>query len=589
MASVLGQFTPIDRRPVAYNTGPVDAIRIENTSVFAVRIILGGALYDIVPANKDATYTVTNLTGYAGWVLLIPATPQSSLTTANQITAISYGSGDVIPNGAITQQSQAAYRPNMVNPDPILDSLRGALSFNVKVFGAQGDGVTNDQPALQACATAASICGGGDVYLPSGTYLVTPQTDPAHNTYQAGVILGSNTRLHGAGKGATIIKMAATSPNQSNVVYSYDQTHVTIENLTIDGNSANQGSLVDRQMGTAFYGVRAATFSKVEWLNCFGLTSGPNGPNGTAGEGFLVTVDECIDVTFTDSHCVATDTNTASGFSANYTDQLRYVGCSARGLNHSNCFTAYDCDGVTYSACYAYSGGSDGFHIEQCHDVTYVGCQSGGISNDTTPDWYPVNTSLGNAGNGFQCYQSDEVIYSACRAIDNVQWGFHVDPRTSSSQTYVSFIGVVADGNSVGTSTYGALGITGAPTAGYAHIIGGVFTNSHNGLSLPDQYATISGNPFNNCAAQLGTTTTGYVNMEGLLSYTPAVPASGNTLTNPFPFRVLVSITGGTGVAAVAIDTHNIAVVPPCLVPLGIGEQISIAYTTAPTWLWFTA
>lgn len=53
-------------------------------------------------------------------------------------------------------------------------SLSG-LVFNVKspAYGAVGDGVANDQAAIQAALAAAVAAGGGTVFFPKGTYLVT--------------------------------------------------------------------------------------------------------------------------------------------------------------------------------------------------------------------------------------------------------------------------------------------------------------------------------------------------------------------------------------------------------------------------------
>ena len=43
--------------------------------------------------------------------------------------------------------------------------------FNVKDYGAKGDGHTLDSPAINAAIEAAVIAGGGQVLLPAGTYL----------------------------------------------------------------------------------------------------------------------------------------------------------------------------------------------------------------------------------------------------------------------------------------------------------------------------------------------------------------------------------------------------------------------------------
>src|SRR5450432_1023711 len=43
--------------------------------------------------------------------------------------------------------------------------------FDVKLFGATGDGKTIDSPAINRAIEAASAAGGGTVHIPSGNYL----------------------------------------------------------------------------------------------------------------------------------------------------------------------------------------------------------------------------------------------------------------------------------------------------------------------------------------------------------------------------------------------------------------------------------
>lgn len=48
-----------------------------------------------------------------------------------------------------------------------------ARVFNVKSYGAVGDGATNDAAAIQSAIDAASSAGGGMVYIAGGTYAIT--------------------------------------------------------------------------------------------------------------------------------------------------------------------------------------------------------------------------------------------------------------------------------------------------------------------------------------------------------------------------------------------------------------------------------
>src|SRR6185312_1016545 len=43
-------------------------------------------------------------------------------------------------------------------------------TFNVKDFGAIGNGETNDTPAINAAIEKCSVSGGGTVYFPEGKY-----------------------------------------------------------------------------------------------------------------------------------------------------------------------------------------------------------------------------------------------------------------------------------------------------------------------------------------------------------------------------------------------------------------------------------
>src|SRR5690606_10759765 len=68
--------------------------------------------------------------------------------------------------------------------------------YNVRDFGAVGDGVTDDSTAIQAALDAANAAGGGEVYIPDGVYAI-----------KTTLLIYSYTRLRLA-PGATLIRAA---------------------------------------------------------------------------------------------------------------------------------------------------------------------------------------------------------------------------------------------------------------------------------------------------------------------------------------------------------------------------------------------
>src|ERR1700691_5533219 len=70
-----------------------------------------------------------------------------------------------------------------------------ALVFNVKSYGALGNGTTDDTVAIQTAYTAAAAAGGGIVFFPPGTYLVAAGKSPAGLNLPSGVILQRSGEL----------------------------------------------------------------------------------------------------------------------------------------------------------------------------------------------------------------------------------------------------------------------------------------------------------------------------------------------------------------------------------------------------------
>lgn len=126
----------------------------------------------------------------------------------------------------------------------VRDKLR--QTFNVKDYGAVGDGVTNDTLAIQRTITASD----GVIIIPAGTFMVT------------GLTLTAGKQLIGLNRATSILKLSAALAGNG-MINSTAQENVVVENLTIDG-----GSLVGTKNGLInFYGCHKARIENNNFIN----------------------------------------------------------------------------------------------------------------------------------------------------------------------------------------------------------------------------------------------------------------------------------------------------------------------------------
>lgn len=105
--------------------------------------------------------------------------------------------------------------------------------YNVKDFGAKGDGITNDYLSIQAALNISSGTSGGIVFFPSGTYIIGTK-----------LVIYSSTTMMGSSYGSVILK-AKTNLNDRIInnqgrLGTGTDTNVNLVNLVFDLNGTNQ-------------------------------------------------------------------------------------------------------------------------------------------------------------------------------------------------------------------------------------------------------------------------------------------------------------------------------------------------------------
>jgi parallel beta-helix repeat protein len=158
-----------------------------------------------------------------------------------------------------------------------------SIIFNVRDYGAVGDGITNDTQAIQAAIDAAAVA-GGEVFLPRGTYIVSGDAQVSASSC---LLLPSGVTLGGDGIGATSLKLAnGSAMTITGIVQTTgDAQNVGLHDLTLDGNSARTSGRVDGfTSGSGPWGGSTdthLTLSGVGFLNCSG--NGLNAQQNTFG------------------------------------------------------------------------------------------------------------------------------------------------------------------------------------------------------------------------------------------------------------------------------------------------------------------
>lgn len=109
---------------------------------------------------------------------------------------------------------------------------KGGQVFNVKAYGAKGNGTTDDTAAINAADAAAGTV-QGEVFFPPGAYLITSTINISYAVRWRGAFAASNSNGGSRPLGGVVIKAGSALNPMINIGHS----NVQLANLRIDANA----------------------------------------------------------------------------------------------------------------------------------------------------------------------------------------------------------------------------------------------------------------------------------------------------------------------------------------------------------------
>ena len=438
-------------------------------------------------------------------------------------------------------------------------NLVPTIYFNIKQYGAVGDGSNDDTSAINNAIAAAA--GGGYVYFPPGIY----------NTTGSIIINNDNIVLKGAGwssvikpaSGAQFDAISTPIPGSAGLA-GFVRNYIGVCDLKVDCSSMT-GSTAGQGNGIHWYGVRYGSIKNVLVLSCPNWAILLDGDNsGAINFGYNNQIVSCTtdlcNASILTTNCEANDiVECIFKWAGTATAALQPVfGTQATTARHAKMTSGY---------------------------ANIVGCVFGNGGTYTTSALRFENGGPSRVyGNRFdQCrYQAIETP-SGNQIIVGNQFG-----NCSS----VGTVQVISIGSSNNIITGNKFDITNG-AAHYTYCIqesGGPY--SGNVIEDNNFVAGTSGVVNQNATSTNSIAHNPGYNPVGFAVTQPAVPASTVNATNNSGVDCTVYISGGTltvvnvggsatGITAAAAAGSVHAVDVPA------NQTISITYTVAPTWKWF--
>lgn len=255
--------------------------------------------------------------------------------------------------------------------------IEGA-AFNVRDFGAVGDGVTNDTAAINLAFVALEAAGRGTIFFPSGTYLTS---NPIGSNNATGL-----TDISVMGEVGTVINCNPTTASNYILYLQWPNLRtVRVENIRLQGNTKcatglRINSTVTTKIETII--VENVQVYDLHVVDDASITTSATGiyvaNGGTATEGKVAVIRNCTVHNITRSKA-----SSCSGIVITDFENATVEGCSIKNIQHGGAGDIVDADGIKI---FSENDSSDyrrttsrvlGNHLEDCYG-RFVKLQTGG-------------------------------------------------------------------------------------------------------------------------------------------------------------------------------------------------------------------
>ena len=252
-------------------------------------------------------------------------------------------------------------------------------TYNVKDFGAKGDGVANDTPAIDDAIAKCSADGGGTVFFPAGKYSAAS----IHIKSNVRLLLDNDAEIFGAPFGA----FDAPEPNPYDKYQDFGHSHFhdslmwgeNITNFAIVGGRVDGGSIVH---GTPKPGGGDKLITVVMGKNLLFKDV-----THDRGGHFVYLLNDCQDVTF--DHVVIKESR----------DAVDFMGCSDVQV-HGCRFTGCGDDTIGVKSDFALGRKINSANIYVWDSYFESGCNGLQFGSETAGDFHNCNfwnISIGRA------------------------------------------------------------------------------------------------------------------------------------------------------------------------------------------------